>query len=394
MEPSTTVPLLFVPPDSTHRDEPSPTSSLTPIELPSPGESISSSNSRCSRGSILLPQALQHHPSQAPSFLRAAWLLLALPLLSLSYLAFCYVVQYNTVKVSIWHVEDPVSQMSVVRAAVTSISIVIITTALLPLKTLIGDLQGEEFFRILSVKKHGLPLSAVNQVSTSSWGLTDQLTAILRRRSSGEGTVYGWLTWLLITQNLGIFAGAFVAGLVAIVASTLAPAALSVRVVQIDDKIQALRVGAIPFGSVLNFDVPSSTEVTTAYLSQSISKRTDFAAYMPWAEAVLQSNYKWRLPEEDINGTMYSVPSPMDVPLGIPVRYLTDVIKLRPRCEWHAPTTPQPEDFWQEGTNVRAWLPVPGIDRRLFIISIYTSTSGAGKMLILDLSKTYSSHLH
>ncbi|KAG8966581.1 hypothetical protein FRC03_011637 [Tulasnella sp. 419] len=341
MDPSTTIPLLFVPPDSTLRDELSPTSSLTPTEPPSPGETISSSNSRRSRSSIPLPQALQHHPSQAPSSLRAAWLLLALPLLSLSYLAFCYVVQYNTVRVSIWHVEDPVSRMSVIKAGVTSVSIVIIATALLPLKTLIGDLQGEEFFRILSLNKHGLPLSAVNQVSTPSWGLTDQLSAILRRRSSG------------------ISAGAFVAGLVAIVASTLAPAALSVRVVQVDDTIKALRVGALPPNSVW-----SSTE-EHAEVIYNIKRRADFAAFMPWVEAILQSNYKWKLPEIGIGGVVYSIPSPLDVSMSIPIRYLTDVIKIRPKCEWHTPTPLQSDDVWKDLGRFTAWFTVPGLNKRI-----------------------------
>ncbi|KAG8917863.1 hypothetical protein FRC02_002806 [Tulasnella sp. 418] len=341
MDPSTTIPLLFVPPDSTLRDELSPTSSLTPTEPPSPGETISSSNSRRSRSSIPLPQALQHHPSQAPSSLRAAWLLLALPLLSLSYLAFCYVVQYNTVRVSIWNVKDPVSRMSVIKAGVTSVSIVIIATALLPLKTLIGDLQGEEFFRILSLNKHGLPLSAVNQVSTPSWGLTDQLSAILRRRSSG------------------ISAGAFVAGLVAIVASTLAPAALSVRVVQVDDTIKALRVGALPPNSVW-----SSTE-EHAEVIYNIKRRADFAAFMPWVEAILQSNYKWKLPEIGIGGVVYSIPSPLDVSMSIPIRYLTDVIKIRPKCEWHTPTPLQSDDVWKDLGRFTAWFTVPGLNKRI-----------------------------
>ncbi|KAG8927775.1 hypothetical protein FRC02_007785 [Tulasnella sp. 418] len=168
-----------------------------------------------------------YHPKHAPSVLRTLWVVAALPVLSLSYLIFCYIVDHKLVKVSLYNVDVSVSRMNIIKAGVTSINILIITVALLPLRSLVGDLQGEEFFRVLTLKRRGVPLSVVNQVSTPSYGFSDKLGAVLRRQSSG------------------VFAGAFVASLIAIIASTLAPATLSVQVVQVDDELQAFRVGAI-----------------------------------------------------------------------------------------------------------------------------------------------------
>ena len=106
----------------------------------------------------------------------------------------------------------------------TSISILVITLGLLPVQSLVADLkvrafyanqakrpltppqQSEEFFRVLSRRKSGVPLASINAISTPSFGILDSISVLLRRHCSPY------------------FGVSFVTGLLLLATSTLAPA--------------------------------------------------------------------------------------------------------------------------------------------------------------------------
>lgn len=51
-------------------------------------------------------------------------------------------------------------------------------------------------------------------------------------------------------------------------------------------------------------------------------------------------NYSFNLPSD--NGTgFYLIPLPLDLPLGINMRWVSDVVQLAPSCEWLVPAMPQ-----------------------------------------------------
>ncbi|KAG8948709.1 hypothetical protein FRC03_000587 [Tulasnella sp. 419] len=259
------------------------------------------------------PNFYRHESKDAPSALRTIWVVFALPVISCGYLIFCFVVDQKAVEVSTWNTKSSVSQLNIIKAGVTSLNIVVITVALLPLKTLLGDLQGEEFFRILTIRRGGVPLATVNQVSTCAYGFIDSISAIFRRQSSI------------------VFVGAFVSGLIAVIASTLAPATLSVQIIQVDEDLRALRLGAIYRHSIWN----STEEGVLTY--RKITDRAKFASGVPWVENHLKVNYHWGTPDDTVDGFIYAVPTPLDLPVHAAARYLTDIIKFKPSCGWYKP---------------------------------------------------------
>ncbi|KAF8593445.1 hypothetical protein BDV93DRAFT_566541 [Ceratobasidium sp. AG-I] len=197
----------------------------------------------CSRSQN--PSDLPHHKSSAihlsqrhqekqrtpygrlKRIVRNVWLTAFMPAVAFAYLSFCYVVATGIVPVRIYKVDQPLEHLYEIKAGVTTISIIIIATALLPVKSLLDDLKSEEFFRRLHTSQRGVPLEFLNNISTPSHSVFQGMFAVVR----AQATKY--------------YAGTILSGFIAAAVTSLAPAALSVGIIPVEGELSAFRVGAI-----------------------------------------------------------------------------------------------------------------------------------------------------
>ncbi|KAI0075492.1 hypothetical protein K474DRAFT_1676366 [Panus rudis PR-1116 ss-1] len=259
-----------------------------------------------------VPQSVQHDNAvKRPQSrkLYAIWnsfKLLLLPLVAIAYLTFCYVVHYRIVVLKTNLVDTSVSNLANIKSGVTSISIIIITLGLLPVKSLVSDLKSEEFFRTVNAKPNGVPLTTLDGISTFTFGHTETLLAITKRHSSGY------------------FFTAFVTGLFLIAINTLAPAALSVSTANFDSDIVALAVGAIDRDSIFNASKFAPSLTTSTY------DFTTRGANLAWVENQLHIPFSFQADEQ------YIVPLPIDLSIDTPAKWLSDVVIMKPECTWSA----------------------------------------------------------
>ncbi|KAG2125401.1 hypothetical protein DEU56DRAFT_573741 [Suillus clintonianus] len=259
----------------------------------------------------LRPQIYHQHHS--PSVTKAVWQnfyhackILLFPMTAIGYLAFCYTVHNHRVPLNTYGFIDttPVNLVAI-KGAITSISIIIVTIALYPLNGMLSDLRSEEFFRVLSSRPHGVPLSTVNSISSPSFGYIDAIKAMIRCNCSPY------------------FVACVTASIMVLVVSTLAPATLSIQSVLADGDIMAFAVAAVPAQSFWNG--------SSVYASQN----KEFAGYLLWAEMELDIRYSFSTadsPDSDI--AAYIVPAPLDLATTTSSRWLTDVIGINPSCAW------------------------------------------------------------
>ncbi|QRW17684.1 peroxisomal adenine nucleotide transporter 1 [Rhizoctonia solani] len=234
-----------------------------------------------------------------------------MPAVALAYLALCYAAATRVIPIRIWMVEEPGSHLSTIKAGVTTINIVVIGLALLPLKSLLDDLKGEEFFRALRVSRSGVPLKAINNVSTPSHSYSRGMMSIMQNHVSKYYT------------------GAILTGLLATLVSSLAPAALSVGIIPVDTELTAFRVGAVASDSVVKVYL---TEVNN---NPKFNARATEAASMGWVQSVLGVSMSFQA-----TSLKYGVPVPLDLHPNDRARYITDVIVMDPVCTWTVPNPP------------------------------------------------------
>jgi hypothetical protein len=239
-----------------------------------------------------------------------------LPIIALGYFAFCYTVHTKIVPVkSMRPVNFSEYDLNTIKSATTALSIIVITLGLLPIKSLVQDLKNEEFFRVLSSRPRGVQLSTVNTISTAAAGNVEAIQAIVSKRSSKY------------------FIVAFLAGLLTMVVSTLAPSALSVTSVLVDGDVVALRVGAVRSNSVLN--ITNTDALNWGLATDPVEHNSDLAGNIAWAEWSLGARYQFLNPGFNSSGEQaYIVPSPLDLPEGSYARWITDVVSLKPECTW------------------------------------------------------------
>ncbi|KAF8762029.1 Eukaryotic aspartyl protease [Rhizoctonia solani] len=244
---------------------------------------------------------------------------------SFAYLAVCYVAATRIVPVSIWVIEEPETHLLnvvhpsvAIKAGVTTLNIVIIGLAMLPLKTLLDELKSEEFFRMLRCSGSGIPIKAVNGISIPSHSYWRGLLLALQRRAS---TYYS---------------GALVVSFIGILISSLAPAALSVGLVHVDKEIKAFRVGAVAGDSIIVWVILSIfRERGSVQDNLDFDPRTTEAAAMGWVQGVLGMSVAFQA-----TTPKYAVPVPLDLRPSDRARYITDVITMDPVCTWEVPDPP------------------------------------------------------
>lgn len=229
-----------------------------------------------------------------------------LPVVAIAYLVFCYVVHYKHVPVKTRFFDDSVAHLSIIKSGVTSISILIITIGLLPLQSLLADLKSEEFFRVINNRPSGTPLSSINTISSPSFGLFDSLTVLFKRHCSPY------------------FAMAFIAGLLLLATSTLAPAALSVTTARFDNDVIAFAVGGIGRDTVYNV---TSIPPFAAFTWDSLYAK---AMTVAWVENKLGLHYGFTVDDP----THYIVPPPMHLRSDLAARWLSDIVVMQPECFW------------------------------------------------------------
>ncbi|CAE7094541.1 unnamed protein product [Rhizoctonia solani] len=242
---------------------------------------------------------------------RNIWLTGFMPVVAFVYISFCYTVATRVVPVRVWMVNEPANHLSAIKAGVTTINIIIITLALLPLKSLLDELKSEEFFRALHTSRSGVPLKAINNVSTPSHTYGRGLLSIIQRHASKY------------------YAGAVLTGLMATLISSLAPAALSVSVIPVDKELAAFRVGSVASDSVIKVYLEG---VNT---NPKFDLRATEAAAMGWVQDVLGVSLPFQA-----TSLKYGVPAPLDIKTSERARYITDVAVMDPVCTWTVPNPP------------------------------------------------------
>ncbi|KAF8645921.1 hypothetical protein AX16_007483 [Volvariella volvacea WC 439] len=236
---------------------------------------------------------------------------LLLPAITVGFLAFCYTVQNQTVLVDGRGLVDVSPQnLAAIKSGITTISILVISLGLWPIKNLITDMRGEEFLRSLKRSKDGVDLATANSVSSISVGTFQTIAIILRRRCSPH------------------FFIAFISGFIVIAASALAPAALSVQDALRDSDVIAFEVAAVPMSSVINmtdFGISGWIGVPTSRMSGRLQE----AASISWAEAVLGLGYSFNTPKTSAaDSPQYIVPLPVKLSPTTNARWITDAFYL------------------------------------------------------------------
>ncbi|KAF8636260.1 hypothetical protein AX16_011030 [Volvariella volvacea WC 439] len=256
--------------------------------------------------------------------------LLLLPIVSIAYLGFCWTVYHRTVLVNgRGLINTSAEGLGVIKSGITTINILTIALGLWPVKTLLMDVKGEEFFRSLrrssagsSSNPRGINLATAHSISTPSLGAFETLTIILQRHCSLYLTV------------------AFITGFIMMATSVLAPAALSIQEVMCDLNETTFEVAAMPPSSVAvssttGLSLPSSQY----YLTDRMERKLQEAASITWAEGALDVVHSF-----EVNGARskfapsdpfrYIVPIPTNLSPMIPVRWFTDAFVLQPSCSW------------------------------------------------------------
>ncbi|KAF9236446.1 hypothetical protein BU15DRAFT_77027 [Melanogaster broomeanus] len=282
----------------------------------------------------LRPQLYQRGPSAKDRqsiwrVIRTPLQMALFPLAAIGYLAFCYTVHRKVVPVITYGIFSVTPQyLAIIKGAITSISIIVISIALYPIYDILnslkvsqaeytrrellhnrGTFQSEEFFRVLSSRSHGVPLETINHISSPSFGTIDAMIAFWRRTCSNHysmGLVVSLLVWIV---------------------ATLAPGALSVNSVLADGEMMAFAIGAVPPQSVLNASASSP--------GFNASSNSDMAASITWAEMQLGVQYSFGIVNtSDPDYAAYIVPIPLDIASTTSARWLTDVIGINPSCSW------------------------------------------------------------
>ncbi|KAF8636254.1 hypothetical protein AX16_011024 [Volvariella volvacea WC 439] len=265
---------------------------------------------------------------------------LLIPLLiTTAYLGFCWTVLHRTVILRNNGLIDATpNNIAAIKSGVTTVSILVIALGLWPIRTLLVDIQAEEFFRMMKrrdkvrngyeyhdpqrpAEVEGLNLATANAVSSAaSLGIRETIVAVIRKQCSPHFTM------------------AFIAGFIVMMASSLAPAALSVQEAFMDSGVMAFEVGAMPIASVAN---TSQFRAGRNSISQRMFLKLEEAASIIWAETSLNVNYSFSVPESNSRTSnsnsvpRYIVPLPVNLTPEISARWLTDVFVLRPTCTWH-----------------------------------------------------------
>ncbi|KAK0194438.1 hypothetical protein F5146DRAFT_436833 [Armillaria mellea] len=169
--------------------------------------SLSSSHLPINHSFLPLPPAEKRRISGLRSALDVVKALV-LPVVAVGYLAFCYSVHNRIVPVTGDGMVNLSSySMATVKSGITTISILVISIGLWPMKSLVQDLRSEEFFRVLTAHQAGVPLSTINAISSPSFGTIDSFMAIARRHCSSYFTL------------------SFISGFIVVAVSSLAPSA-------------------------------------------------------------------------------------------------------------------------------------------------------------------------
>ncbi|KAJ3481627.1 hypothetical protein NLI96_g7532 [Meripilus lineatus] len=232
---------------------------------------------------------------------------LLLPLVAIAYTTFCYIVHFKTIPVRSGGLFDDTSNnIAVIKSGMTSISIIIIGLGLLPIHSLIADLKSEEFFRVTSSRPEGTPLGYVNGISNPSFGMIDSFIVVFRQHCSPY-----YLLVLVVT-------------ILAIITSALAPAALSVETALFDSDVQAFAVGAIRPDDILDVTQVLSLD------NPDFSRILDKASRLAWVEGVMEVPYSFQV----VESSKYVVPAPLNLPMNVPARWLSDVAVMNPTCTY------------------------------------------------------------
>ncbi|KAL0574653.1 hypothetical protein V5O48_007299 [Marasmius crinis-equi] len=87
---------------------------------------------------------------QPRNIVRNLWLTIFLPILAFAYLGFCYAAATHVIPVRPYKIDDPSQHLSsgqlllysdAIKAGVTTVNIIIVTLALLPLESVLSDLK-------------------------------------------------------------------------------------------------------------------------------------------------------------------------------------------------------------------------------------------------------------
>ncbi|KAH8824691.1 hypothetical protein DL96DRAFT_1614751 [Flagelloscypha sp. PMI_526] len=237
---------------------------------------------------------------------------LVLPVIAAGYLAFCFVAYAKNPQVPhLAAISTTSEDLARVKAGITTLSIIVVAICLYPAKSLIQEIKSEEFWRILRQRKDGVPLVAINTVSTPAESLIHSLTIIVK----GYCSLY--------------FSASLVSGFIVIAASALAPSILSADLLQRDGDIFALRVGSLPQ------DVITSTNVWDA--DEGMDIRTtpgnlgEEAAISAYIEGTGRFQSQIRTPGPD-GARYFMVPLPVDQEIGQSMRWISDIAAYRPSC--------------------------------------------------------------
>ncbi|KAG8703750.1 hypothetical protein FRC09_003967 [Ceratobasidium sp. 395] len=301
---------------------------------------------------------------RARSIVRNLWLTMWLPVIAFAYLAFCYVAATRVVRVRIYSVDTPAEHLYGIKAGVTTLSIIIIAIALLPVKSLLDDLKGEEFFRRLRKARVGVPLDYINDVSTPSHTLSKGFFSIFRFQASRY------------------YAGAILSSFVAAAISSLAPAALSVGVVSVDNELTAFRVGAVGRNSIF------TTTLDSAFENSEFNSKATEAASMGWVQTTLGIDMTFKP-----TSLKYAVPVPLDLTPKDLARWVTDVIVMDPVCNWAVSDPPMapPPDLNANNTyttKVNLTLPSYGVGSSFYVSRLQSSYSKSVAVFSTDLDAT------
>ncbi|TFK67965.1 hypothetical protein BDN72DRAFT_960642 [Pluteus cervinus] len=255
-----------------------------------------------------LSQPLTSKPKGATTFQIVIGIInvLILPIVASAYLAFCFTAQRRVIEVNgMGMLDTSPERLALIKSWTTSVTILVISLGTLPLKGLLSDLKKEEFFRVLGIMPNGAPLAIVNNVTFAS--LLRSAVVVVQRKCSPY------------------FTTAFIAGLATIMVSIIAPAALSVELVTINNELEAFEVGAIPQDSIYD----TRKFVPPLLLS---STQTSSAGSIAWADTLLGLQYSFTA--DDTGNISYLVPYPEKLSTSTRASWLTDVIIIDPVCQW------------------------------------------------------------
>ncbi|KAG6370754.1 hypothetical protein JVT61DRAFT_10956 [Boletus reticuloceps] len=202
-----------------------------------------------------------------------------------------------------------------IGSAITTINIIIISLALLPLKGFLSELKN--VFASFPLQKTVAALSYLQSMGfpTHPTGFLESILVVINRHCS--------LYYVM----------AFIAGVFVWAVSTLAPAALSIQPILIDGATMAFSVGAIPPLSL--YQPVAGGQIV---LPASFSPAPGYAAAIVWAEREINLTYSFSVLDDSQGGySGFVVPTPPLLNSTVSARWLTDVIEFNPYCTWAKP---------------------------------------------------------